>query len=241
MRLQKYMAHCGVAPRRKCEDIIRQGRVKVNGEIIHEPGVKVNPRKDSVTVDGKAINLADKHLYILLNKPRGYISTVKDTHGRPTVLSLVGRQPVRVYPVGRLDMDSEGLLLLTNDGDLALRLMHPRYEVEKEYYIVVSGHPSDEHIKMLRSGVDIGDAIASAHRIKKLWHKKNSTAFKVVLKEGKKRQIRRMFQAIGCQVRTLRRDRIGNLTLGSLKPGEWRYLSDIEVECLKRLTGVSQC
>ena len=131
MRLQKYMAHCGVAPRRKCEEIIKQGRVRVNGETVIEPGMIVDPEKDSVIVDGKPIFPETRQIYILLNKPRGYIVTAKDTHGRPTVLSLIGRQPVRVYPVGRLDMNSEGLLILTNDGELALRLTHQRYGIEK--------------------------------------------------------------------------------------------------------------
>lgn len=238
MRLQKYMAHCGVAPRRKCEDIIRQGRVKVNGKVVDKPGLIVDPRVDSVMVDGKPVLPENRRVYILLNKPRGYVTTVKDTHGRPTVLSLIGRQPVRVYPVGRLDIDSEGLLLLINDGELALRLTHPRYGVEKEYYVVVAAHPSDQQVQMLTNGIDIGDAIASAHHIKTLWHNKKGTAFKIVLKEGKKRQIRRMFQAIGCPVHVLKRIRMANLTLGSLKPGEWRYLTVEEIDGLKSLLGV---
>ncbi|MGI6188516.1 MAG: rRNA pseudouridine synthase [Clostridiales bacterium] len=241
MRLQKYMAHCGVAPRRKCEEIIKQGRVRVNGETVIEPGMIVDPEKDSVIVDGKPIFPETRQIYILLNKPRGYIVTAKDTHGRPTVLSLIGRQPVRVYPVGRLDMNSEGLLILTNDGELALRLTHPRYGIEKEYYVVVSAHPSGKQVQMLTNGVDIGDSVATAHRVVVLWQNENGTAFKVTLKEGKKRQIRRMFQVIGCPVRILRRIRIANLTLGSLKPGEWRYLSNKEIDEIKRLTGVKQC
>lgn len=241
MRLQKYMAHCGVAPRRKCEEIIKQGRVRVNGETVIEPGMIVDPEKDSVIVDGKPIFPETRQIYILLNKPRGYIVTAKDTHGRPTVLSLIGRQPVRVYPVGRLDMNSEGLLILTNDGELALRLTHPRYGIEKEYYVVVSAHPSGKQVQMLTNGVDIGDSVATAHRVVVLWQNENGTAFKVTLKEGKKRQIRRMFQVIGCPVRILRRIRIANLTLGFLKPGEWRYLSNKEIDEIKRLTGVKQC
>ena len=241
MRLQKYMAHCGVAPRRKCEEIIKQGRVRVNGETVIEPGMIVDPEKDSVIVDGKPIFPETRQIYILLNKPRGYIVTAKDTHGRPTVLSLIGRQPVRVYPVGRPDMNSEGLLILTNDGELALRLTHPRYGIEKEYYVVVSAHPSGKQVQMLTNGVDIGDSVATAHRVVVLWQNENGTAFKVTLKEGKKRQIRRMFQVIGCPVRILRRIRIANLTLGSLKPGEWRYLSNKEIDEIKRLTGVKQC
>jgi pseudouridine synthase len=235
------MAHCGVAPRRKCEEIIKQGRVRVNGETVIEPGMIVDPEKDSVIVDGKPIFPETRQIYILLNKPRGYIVTAKDTHGRPTVLSLIGRQPVRVYPVGRLDMNSEGLLILTNDGELALRLTHPRYGIEKEYYVVVSAHPSGKQVQMLTNGVDIGDSVATAHRVVVLWQNENGTAFKVTLKEGKKRQIRRMFQVIGCPVRILRRIRIANLTLGSLKPGEWRYLSNKEIDEIKRLTGVKQC
>ena len=138
-------------------------------------------------------------------------------------------------------MNSEGLLILTNDGELALRLTHPRYGIEKEYYVVVSAHPSGKQVQMLTNGVDIGDSVATAHRVVVLWQNENGTAFKVTLKEGKKRQIRRMFQVIGCPVRILRRIRIANLTLGSLKPGEWRYLSNKEIDEIKRLTGVKQC
>ncbi|MFO7154839.1 MAG: pseudouridine synthase [Caldicoprobacter oshimai] len=236
MRLQKYMAHCGVASRRKCEEMIKQGRVTVNGQVVTQLGVKVDPQKDEVRVDGKAISLEQKQVYILLYKPRGYVTTVKDTHGRPTVVSLVGNQPARVYPVGRLDFDTEGVLLLTNDGELANKLMHPRYGVEKEYYAVVDGRPSKSQIQAFIDGIDIGDAIAHAHKVRLLWQKGNSSAFKVVLKEGRNRQIRRMFEAIGCPVKFLRRERLGNLVLGDLKPGQWRYLDEGEVMQLKKLT-----
>lgn len=238
MRLQKYMAHCGVASRRKCEEMIKQGRVTVNGQVVTQLGLKIDPQKDEVKVDGRPISLEQKRVYILLYKPRGYVTTVKDTHGRPTVLSLVGNQPVRVYPVGRLDFDTEGLLLLTNDGELANRLMHPRYEVEKEYYAVVEGRPSKSQIQAFIDGIDIGDAIAHAHKVRLLWQKGDNSAFKIVLREGRNRQIRRMFEAIGCRVKFLRRERMGNLTLGDLKPGQWRYLKDDEVMQLKRLTEV---
>lgn len=228
------MAHCGVASRRKCEKMIQEGRVSINGKVINELGTRVKPQIDEVTVDGKAICMDNKKLYILLNKPRGYITTVKDPYGRPTVLSLVGQQPGRVYPIGRLDFDTEGLLLLTNDGDLALRLTHPRYEIEKEYYVIVSGYPSIKQIQKLLNGIDIGDGIASAYKIKLLWEKDNRSAFNVILKEGKNRQIRRMFQAIDCPVLFLRRERIANISLGILKPGEWRYLCNKEIRELKK-------
>lgn len=236
MRLQKYMAHCGVASRRKCEEMIKEGRVTVNDQVVTQLGVKVDPQKDEVKVDGKPISLEQKQVYILLYKPRGYVTTVKDTHRRPTVMSLLGIQPVRVYPVGRLDFDTEGLLLLTNDGELANRLMHPRYGVEKEYYVVVEGRPSKLQIQSFIDGIDIGDAVAHAHKVRLLWQKSNSSAFKMVLKEGRNRQVRRMFEAIGCPVKFLRRERFGNLALGNLKPGEWRYLGEDEVEKLKKLT-----
>lgn len=241
MRLQKYMAHCGVASRRKCEKMIQEGRVSVNGKVVKELGTKVKPQIDKVTVDGKSIYMENKKLYILLNKPRGYITTVKDPHGRPTVLSLVGQQPGRVYPVGRLDFDSEGLLLLTNDGDMALRLTHPRYEIEKEYYVIVSGYPSINQIQKLLNGIHIGDWIASAYKIKLLWKKHNRSAFNVILKEGKNRQIRRMFEAINCPVLFLRRERMANISIGILKPGEWRYLCNKEIRDLTKITGGNIC
>lgn len=236
MRLQKYMAHCGVASRRKCEEMIKQGRVTVNGQVVTQLGTKVDPQKDEVRVDGKAIYLEQNQVYILLYKPRGYVTTVRDTHQRPTVMSLLGRLPVRVYPVGRLDFDTEGLLLLTNDGELANKLMHPRYGVEKEYYVEVEGRPSKVQIQKFIHGIDIGDAIAHAHKVRFLWRKGNRSAFKLILKEGRNRQVRRMFEAIGCPVKFLRRERFGNLVLGNLKPGEWRYLDEAEVQQLKKLT-----
>jgi len=235
VRLQKYMAHCGVASRRKCEEMIKQGRVTVNGQVVTQLGVKVDPQRDEVKVDGKPISLEPKQVYILLYKPRGYVTTVKDTHQRPTVMSLLGSQPVRVYPVGRLDFDTEGLLLLTNDGELANKLMHPRYGIEKEYYVVVEGRPYKSQIQKFIDGIDIGDAIAHAHKIRLLWQKGNSSAFKIVLKEGRNRQIRRMFEAIGCPVKFLRRERFGNLVLRGLKPGQWRYLDEHEIIQLKKL------
>jgi 23S rRNA pseudouridine2605 synthase len=230
MRLQKYMAHCGVASRRKCEQLIASGRVRINGKVATEMGVKINPQHDRVQVDQEYIQLHNHKIYIMLNKPRGYITTVRDQFGRPTVLDLIGRQNSRIYPVGRLDWDSEGLLLLTNDGPLAHRLTHPRYKIQKTYYVLVNGQPSDGQINKLRRGVTIGNHQTSPAKIKDLGSIGNQRAYRMTISEGKNRQIRRMFESIGHTVILLRREKFGNLVLGNLKPGQWRDLTAEEVQ-----------
>jgi 23S rRNA pseudouridine2605 synthase len=231
-RLQKYMASCGVASRRKCEEIIAEGRVKVNGVTVREAGLKIQPGKDRVTVDGKEIIPANKLVYIMLNKPVGYVSTVRDQFMRPTVLDLVRGVKGRIYPVGRLDYDSEGLILLTNDGNFAYGLTHPRHKVDKTYIVVVQGSPSRKEIDRLRKGVEIDGRMTSPADIRVESIQGNKTTFRVVIHEGRNRQVRRMFGAVGYAVVSLKRTSIGKLQLGTLAPGRWRSLEDREVKDL---------
>lgn len=231
-RLQKYMASCGVASRRKCEEIIAEGRVKVNGVTVREAGLKIQPGKDRVTVDGKEIIPANKLVYIMLNKPVGYVSTVRDQFMRPTVLDLVKGVKGRIYPVGRLDYDSEGLILLTNDGNFAYGLTHPRHKVDKTYMVVVQGRPDRIEIDRIRSGVEIDGRMTSPADIRVESIQGNKTTFRVVIHEGRNRQVRRMFEAIGYTVVSLKRTGIGKLQLGTLAPGKWRFLEDREVKDL---------
>lgn len=236
MRLQKYMAHCGVASRRKCEEMIRDGKVAVNGVIIQDMGLKIDPEKDEVLVNGKKISIEIKYVYIMLNKPPGYVTTTKDPYNRPTVMELIGQIPERIYPVGRLDFESEGLLLLTNDGNIAFQLTHPSHQIDKEYIVRVKGCPNVHDIDKLRRGIDIGGFITSPAKVHFISSNDQNALFRIIIREGKNRQIRRMFDAIGHPVLYLKRVRIGNIKLGNLKSGEWRYLTGKEIRILKELT-----
>jgi pseudouridine synthase len=236
VRLQKYMALCGIASRRRSELMIASGKVSINGEIVKQPYIMVDPISDEVLVDGKKISEKRQKVYILLNKPRGVLTTLDDPFGRKTVMSLIDPN-IRVYPVGRLDFDTEGLLILTNDGELTFKLTHPGKEVEKEYYAQVLGRLDSDKVKLLRRGVDIGGYITAPAMIEELRADGKLTTYKVIVKEGKKRQIRKMFEAVGHRVIYLKRERIGNLSLGDLKPGQWRYLSPSELENLKNSVG----
>lgn len=233
-RLQKMMAEAGVASRRHAEAMIAAGRVTVNGEVVTEMGVRVDSERDRIEVDGQPLTPEAK-VYLALNKPEGVITTAEDTHDRPTTLSLIPQDVGRVYPVGRLDMDSQGLLLLTNDGDLAYRLTHPGFEHEKEYKIRVAGHPSERLLAQLARGIVLEDGPTQPAQISVLQKKRDSTWLRVVLREGRKRQLRRMFDTIDHPVRDLIRMRVGPIQLGNLPPGEWRRLSAKEVQALRRL------
>jgi pseudouridine synthase len=233
-RLQKVLAHAGVASRRASEELIQQGRVSVNGKIVTELGTKVDPRRDLVTVDGLPLpQRVEKPVYILLNKPRGVLSTASDDRGRQTVLDLVDI-PERVYPVGRLDLPSEGLILLTNDGNLTERLTHPRYEVEKEYHVLVAGNPTTPTLIRWRQGeIEVeGKPVAKAV-VEKLKNEGDNTWLRIILTEGRKREIREVAQALGHPVKKLSRVRLGPIKLGRLKPGKWRHLTTTEVQRLK--------
>lgn len=232
-RLHKYMARCGVASRRACEELIRQGRVKVNGRTVTQLGFQVEPDRDEVRVDGRVIRpVADLH-YIMLHKPAGYVTTVSDPQGRPTVMELVPASP-RLYPVGRLDLETEGLLLLTNDGPLAHRLMHPRYGVPKLYRVKVAGVVAPATLQRLRAGVLLEDGPTSPARVRLIRQEAGAALLEMELMEGRKRQVRRMCQAVGHPVLHLKRIGFGPLRLGRLPKGAWRPLTDAEVAALRR-------
>ena len=236
MRLQKYMAMCGVAARRKCEEIISAGRVSVNGQIITEMGTQVE-EGDEVCVDGAVIHMEEEKRYVLYHKPAGEVTTVSDEKGRETVMDRFRDFPVRLYPVGRLDYDSEGLLLLTNDGELAQRLTHPSCEVDKVYLARVTGNPSNEAIDKLRRGVYMeGDQRKTyPAEVRVVRDESLFSDIVVTIHEGRNRQVRRMFDAVGHKVLLLRRIRFGCVELGSLRRGEWRELTQEEVDALHKL------
>ena len=236
MRLQKYMAMCGVAARRKCEEMIAAGRVTVNGEVITQMGTQVE-EGDEVTVDGVVIHQeAEKH-YILYHKPMGEVTTVSDEKDRDTVMDHFRDFPVRLYPVGRLDYDTEGLLLLTNDGELAQHLTHPSCEVDKVYLARVSNNPSNETLDKLRRGVYMegDDRRTYPADVRVVRDESLFSDILVTIHEGRNRQVRRMFEAVGHKVILLRRVRFGSLDLGDLKRGEWRELTEAEVKELKSI------
>lgn len=233
LRLQKFLAHCGLASRRKAEEYIRNGRVRVNGRIVTEMGVLISSN-DYVEFDGKPVKLEKKKVYILLHKPKGCISTVNDPEGRKTVLDLLQGIEERVYPVGRLDYDSSGLLLLTNDGDFANRMMHPSNEMLKIYIATVKGQPTDVQVERLRNGVRIDDYITAPAFVRVLDIYENKTKLEITIHEGRNRQVRKMCEVIGHPVIRLKRIAYGCIELGRLKPGEWRFLTENE---LRRLMG----
>lgn len=230
VRLQKVLAQAGLGSRRVCEDLIERRRVRVNGEVA-VLGRRVDVDADVVEVDGAQIGVRPGLVHYVLNKPRGVITTASDTHGRPTVLDLVPPEP-RVFPVGRLDGDSEGLLLLTNDGDLAHRLTHPSFGVDKEYLVEVDGEPHRGVVRRLREGVELDDGITAPAKVAVL----GDRLLRITLHEGRNRQIRRMCEAVGTPVVRLVRTRIGSLTDRTLGPGEWRALTQDEVRALERAT-----
>jgi 23S rRNA pseudouridine2605 synthase len=231
--LQKVLARAGVASRRKCEEWIAEGRVRVNGQTVREPGLQIDADRDRVEVDGQPIVVSTPRVYLIVNKPPGYLSTVRDPRGRPTVLDLVAT-PERVYPVGRLDLDSEGLLLLTNDGELAQRLTHPSFEHEKEYHVRVNGRPTRPSLQRLREGIELEDGFTWPAVVNVLREEAGGTWLRFVIHEGRKRQLRRMCEAVGHDVTRLIRVRIGPISLGDLPAGESRALTKAEVEALKK-------
>jgi 23S rRNA pseudouridine2605 synthase len=241
MRLQKFMAYCGVGSRRKCEEIIREGRVYLNGKKVNKMGVLVDPEKDKVTIEGVNIKpnsqliLQTEKIYILLNKPAGVITSVRDQFSRPTVLDIMNWKGSRIYPVGRLDYDTEGLLILTNDGQFAYEMTHPKYQIEKEYFCIVKGNPNPEQLGQLRKGIDIGGFVTSPAEVNYLGNQNGDAKVRIIIIEGKNRQVRRMFDAIGHPVIFLRRERLGNIQLGNLETGKWRKLTASEIKKLKTL------
>jgi 23S rRNA pseudouridine2605 synthase len=240
-RLQKLLAQAGHGSRRSCEELILQGRVRVNGQVA-QLGQKADPLRDTITLDGEPLAAPERPTYILLHKPRGVVSSLAPQGDRKTVVDLV-RLNVRLYPVGRLDVESEGLILLTNDGELANRLTHPRYEVEKEYRVLVKGAPDEEQLDIWRRGVVLKDAETGKQvrtlpaRVAREGPAHETTWLRVVMREGRKHEIRDIGATLGLPVKRLIRVRMGNLQLGELKPGEWRSLTAAEVAKLKGEVG----
>ena len=233
IRLQKYLAEAGIASRRKAEELILQGKVSVNGKIITELGTKVMPGVDKVTYHVKEVNEKEEYVYILLNKPIGYVTTAKDQFGRDSVLDLV-KTNKRVIPVGRLDMFTSGALILTNDGDFVYKVTHPKHEIEKTYTVTIKGIVTNEEVNKLRIGVKIEDYITKPAKVKilKTDEEKNQSRLEITIHEGKNRQVRKMCEAIGHKVLALHRSKIGNISVKDLKIGQWRYLAQKEVDYL---------
>jgi 23S rRNA pseudouridine2605 synthase len=232
-RLQKILSQGGVASRRASEQLMRDGRVTVNGATIRELGTKADPTRDDIRVDGRRVKVAARHRYILLNKPRGYMTTRSDPERRPTVIDLLGAVREYVYPVGRLDFDSDGLLLLTNDGDLAARLTHPRHGVTRVYEALVLGVPDAHDLKRLAKGVTIDDRPTQPAIVKVLRLRKDGAVLEITVREGRNRQVRKMCEAIGHPVSQLTRVAIGPIRDARLKSGYWRDLEAAEVERLR--------
>ncbi len=235
IRLQKVIASSGLASRRKAEAMIAQGRVTVNGKVVRELGTRVDPARDHVKVDGRHLEPGQPHVYVMLNKPKGFVSSLSDPEGRPTVKNLLPGVSVRVFPVGRLDSDSEGLMLLTNHGDLAQALVHPRYQVPKTYLIKVKGVLADEEIKSLERGVELEDGVTGPARVKKVRKAEQNSWLEITIHEGRKHQVKRMLEAVGHPVSKLIRVRFGPLALRDLAAGEYRYLTDREANALRDL------
>lgn len=237
MRLQKYMAEAGVASRRACEELIRQGRVKVNG-CTASVGMSVE-NGDTVEVDGKTVSYIEEKVILMLNKPLGVICTMEDPQGRKTIAEVFKDIPYRVYNVGRLDINSEGLLLVTNDGDLAYRLMHPKYMINKTYFVVCDGQVSPSEREHLQKGVLLEDGMTAPARVEKVNYNPETgrSSLYITIHEGKNRQVRRMLAAIGHNTLRLKRVGFGGLTLGKLRPGEWRKLTDDEIYMLNKAVG----
>lgn len=237
VRLQKYIANCGVCSRRNAEKLIYDGLVKVNGQIITELGTKVIPGKDKVECNGKEIIGNNEFVYVLLNKPIGYVTTVKEQFGRPTVIDLVKDVDYHLLPVGRLDMYTSGAIILTNDGDFIYKVTHPKNEVEKTYNATVRGIVTKEDVHKLKKGVQIEDYISGKAKVKilKIDNEKNISRLQITIHEGKNREVRKMCAAVGKHVVALHRCRIGNIGVKGLKIGEWRFLNKEEVVGLTTL------
>ena len=218
-RLNKYIASCGVCSRRKSDELISSGKVKVNGQVVTNLGEKVSS-KDIVEVDNKLIQKEEKKVYIVLNKPRGYVTTNSDEYNRKNVIDLID-EDVRVYSIGRLDKDTEGLLLLTNDGEFSNKVMHPRNKIKKTYIVTTDTNVTNEQLEKLRNGVDIGDYITRPAKIKRIGNEK----VQIIISEGKNRQVRRMCDSVGINLLNLRRIQVGNILLGNLQSGKYRYLT----------------
>lgn len=233
MRLQKFIAQCGIASRRSAEKIIESGRVKVNGEIVDYMGLVIDPDNDVVEVDGQRIEAETQKYYIMLNKPKNYVTTVSDDLGRPTVMQLVSDIKARIYPVGRLDFDTTGLLIMTNDGDFANILAHPSHTVNKVYIARIDKPLTEEQLKALCSGVELDGVMTAPAKAENIKRPQKGYEVKITIHEGRNRQVRRMLEIVGANVMSLKRISVGSLTLGNLPEGKWRRLSDAEINKLR--------
>jgi 23S rRNA pseudouridine2605 synthase len=233
VRLQKYLANCGVASRRKCEEYIIQGKVEVNGKIVTELGTKINTEKDRVKLNNKEVKEVTKKIYILLNKPIGYVTTAEDQFGRDTVLDLV-KVKERIVPVGRLDMYTSGALILTNDGEFVYKITHPKHEINKTYNVTLKGIVQNSEFEKLKNGVKIDDYITKPAKVRilKTDIEKDISRIEITIHEGKNRQVRKMCEAIGRNVIALHRSKIGPINVKDVPLGKWRYLTDKEVNKL---------
>ena len=229
-RLQKVLAKAGVASRRRAEELIRQGKVRVDGKVVTEMGTKVDPETQNIECEGVALVSREEKVYILLHKPTGYLSTVDDPQGRPIVTDLLKNIKERVYPVGRLDLNTEGALLLTNDGELSQKILHPSHEVNKTYVAKVKGVPGKKKLDALSKGIELEGRKTWPARIKVLKTEAQSTVIQIIIHEGRKRQVRKMFEAIGHPVLALKRTAYGQLELGGLGPGKYRFLTPRDIK-----------
>lgn len=235
VRLQKFLANSGICSRRAAEKLIIDGKISVNGIVVTELGTKVQPEKDIIEYNGKKVNVQEKRVYILLNKPIGYVTTVKEQFGRPTVMDLIKDVGVNVVPVGRLDMYTSGAIILTNDGDFVYTVTHPKNEIEKTYNATVNGIFTNEDAKKIENGVKIEDYVSGKAKVKilKIDEVKNISRVQITIHEGKNREVRKMCETIGKPVISLHRTRIGNVNVKDLKLGTWRFLKEAEINELK--------
>ena len=234
IRLNKFLAQAGVASRREVDKMIAEGRIKVNGQVVQVLGHKIDDEKDRVEVDGRRVEREEGLVYLMLNKPQGYLVTLKDNFQRPTIQQLLPSLKQRIFPVGRLDYDSSGLLLMMNDGELAYRLTHPRFKVPKVYLAKVMGEPDPSELARLEKGIYLDGKKTAPAQIAQVKSDPKKSLFKIEIFEGRKREVKRMFQAIGHKVLHLQRIGFGSLRLGSLKAGKWRYLTRKEIDTLKK-------
>ena len=238
VRLNRFLSLAGLTSRRKADLFIKSGRVELNGKRVQKMGTLVDEKKDEVRVDGVRVNLKEDFVYLLLNKPAGFLTTAGDDFRRPVVFDLIRGIKKRIFPVGRLDYDTEGVLLLTNDGNLAYRLTHPRFQITRVYKVKVKGEPSEKNIKALRKGIKLQDGTLARGEAAILKKGNDTTNIKLELKEGKKREIKRIFKALGYKVEQLERVSFAGITTRGLKKGQWRHLMPVEVLNLRKVTGL---
>jgi 23S rRNA pseudouridine2605 synthase len=238
IRINKYLSSIGIASRRKVDQLLRQGQIEVNGQILTKPGIKIDPAKDKIRVSGEDVKYQPEFVYIALNKPKSVLSTTFDATNRKTVVDLV-ESTRSLYPVGRLDQDSHGLILLTNDGELAHRLTHPKFHIDKTYLVLVQGGVLEEQLEKLRNGILLKDGKTAPAKVKIEYFKDNRTLLEFIIQEGKYRQIRRMCGAVGLEVVDLKRLAMGPIKIGSLEVGESRVLKEAEIKALKMAVSLS--